>query len=130
MGEIFKRYGLTNMSEYEKDKLQETALQMSRIVEMINRHIRIMDYCDEEDIYITEKEHFHKIRSEQGLAGPNSDINKIEKRLEIAQIKVLQSMSERQLRKMENDLGFKIRMEDFNKELKISDPKQSKGYNE
>lgn len=119
--------GDKNLSDYEREKLEEVSSQLARISEMIEMSIEMVDYCDRNGIVLFSKPYFGDLKATGGVAGPESKLCKLESNLELIQKLILDNLSEGKVEEMEKELGFNV---EINEEIKEEiDPGQYKGYN-
>lgn len=128
MSDLTKKFDLKNLESYEREKLETTKSQLQRVADMIDLAIKMLDHCEQKDIDITTRPTLNDLRQPNGLAGPESDISKLEVKLEKAQLSILKTMTEEEIKEMEKDLGLKFTSEKEVRKKTIK-PKQSKGYN-
>ena len=120
--------GEINLGNYEKEKLETTKDQLRRIADTIELTIKMLEYCESQDIFICSRPDLHDLRSKDGLCGPESDISKLETKLEKVQLAILKELSERQIEDVERALSLRF-TSDEKVRKKTTKPKQAKGYN-
>ena len=97
-----------NLDDYEREKLETTKAQLQRIVDMIDLNIKMLEYCQDKEIVIANRPNLHDLRHPNGLVGPESDIVKLESKLENFQLSVLKGMKEEQIENMEEELSLRF----------------------
>ncbi len=117
-----------NLGSYEKEKLKLTRSQLSRTVDMIDLIIKMFEYCEEQGIFIRERPNLHDLRYAEGLAGPESDVAKLEERIDKVYSAILREVRERGLRDIKEEFSIRF-IENKRKEEKNIIPEQTRGYN-
>ena len=120
--------GEVNLGGYEREKLEETKKQLQRIADMIDLIIKTLEYCEDKGIFITNRPDVHDLRYPKGLAGPESDISKLETKLEEVQLAILRELKEGEIEDMEKALSLRFTSDESIRK-KTTKPKQAKGYN-
>lgn len=66
-----------NIDSYEKEKILYTLKDLKHASQVIENYLAEMEKYDDEGIKILQRSRFDKLRYENGLAGPNNDIQNI-----------------------------------------------------
>ena len=117
-----------NLGNYEREKLETTKGQLERIADTIELTIKMLEYCESQDIFICNRPDLHDLRAKNGLAGPESDISKLETKLEEVQLAILKGMEEEQIKDMEKALSLRFTSDKSIRKKEVS-PVQTRGYN-
>ena len=117
-----------NLGSYEKEKLESTKKQLQRIADMIDLVIKTLEYCEDRGVFISNRPNLHDLRYPKGLAGPESDISKLESKLEKVQLTILKGMEEEQIKDMEKALSLRFTSDKSIRKKEVS-PVQTRGYN-
>ena len=117
-----------NLGSYEKEKLESTKKQLQRIADMIDLVIKTLEYCEDRGVFISNRPNLHDLRYPKGLAGPESDISKLESKLEKVQLTILKGMEEEQIKDMEKELSLRFTSDKSIRKKEVS-PVQTRGYN-
>jgi len=69
---------IENIDEYEREKIERTIADLKQTTAIIDNYLKMMDFADTHHIKIDKRTLMDKIRYQDGPAGPDNDMIKLQ----------------------------------------------------